>query len=1040
MGVLAFGEFEADPERFQLRRDGALVEISAKCFDVLLYLIRHRERVVSKAELVEKVWQTQALSASSVPTAVLALRKALGDDEDSARHVANVRGRGYRFVADVREADSRSVPASPASPASRTAGSARSSRSTFVGREPEMAALSAAFDRAGGGVPQMVLLAGEAGIGKTRTAEEFSFRARAWDATVLVGRCREGEGAPAFWPWVQIVRSLLEQTELAARKNDLRRLAPVLAQMVPEVASHFPGLAAPPPLDPEPARFRLFDTVTQLLQRVGSERPLVVVLDDLHRADPASLQLVAFVCRELREAKVLFLVTYRDVDAQRDPPRLSIISELARQEPSRSVQLHGLSALEVAAFVSTSALSDSTQMSLARVLHEQSGGNPFFLTQLVHLLEAEGSAAAIAEGRGIAGLLPGGIREAIARQIDGLPEDTRRALRVAATAGRAFSAAAVAEVLGLPVPRLIAALEAALDARMIVASDRLGHFRFAHVLLRDTIYEGVDAVERGALHQKIAETLERLYADDLGPHSAELAYHFLEAVHTGGTEPAVRYAVRAGEWASACLAYEDAARHYRSALQILEQAGPGNLVQRCETLLDLGEVEMHAGERERARQALYDAAALAKRAGHPDLLARAALRLAPGFFTIELGVFDSLLVYLLEDAIAALGPEDSSLRAQLLARLAMAHGWSGADEHRSRLTLEAIGVAERVGGPGSLAYALGAKHGLLWGPERLPERVALIETMGALAGRSKDTELILMHLLFRITAGLELGQIEAADRDIARYTDIAEALNRPQSLWYTHSFRAARALMQGKFADAAVHAQRLLSIGARIHDANSLNSFGINAAIQLWEQGRAAEILPFADQYVDRYPLIQGWRFSRAAMYFEAGRVSEAKSQFDLLAKDDFASVPRNEQWSIAACLAADLCCWLRDESRAEILYQRLFPGRNQYCVIGFGVANFGSIMKRLAALAAVLHRWDLAEEHFEAAIRLEEHVGSLPWMAHAIYGYAQCLSMRGTRADVQRAEVLSKRGIEITHMVGMDNLTQKLNTLRLRNRQSGTS
>ena len=399
-----------------------------------------------------------------------------------------------------------------------------------------------------------------------------------------MGRCREGEGAPAFWPWIQVVRSLLEQTETVAREGHIRRLAPVLAQMVPEVASLFPGLDAPPPLEPEAARFRLFDTVTQLLQRAGSERPLLVVLDDLHRADPASLQLVAFVCRELRDAKVLILVAYRDVEAQRDPPRLEIISELARQEPSRAIQLHGLSESEVAEFVSTSALSSSAQSSIALKLHEQSGGNPFFLSQLVHLLEAEGSAAAIGDGRGRTGMLPGGVREAIARQVDGLPEATQRSLRVAACAGREFSASAIAEVLGLPVSRLLEVLEAAQDARMVVASDRHNYFRFAHVLLRDTIYEDIAALERGMLHQKIAETLERFYADDLGPHSAELAYHYLEAVHECGAAAAVRHAVHAGEWASKCLAYEDAARHYRSALLTLEQAGPGNLKQRCELL------------------------------------------------------------------------------------------------------------------------------------------------------------------------------------------------------------------------------------------------------------------------------------------------------------------------------------------------------------------------------------------------------------------------------------------------------------------------
>ena len=238
MGVLAFGEFEADPDRFELRRAGTRVEIPAKSFDVLLYLIRHRERVVSKRELVEKVWQAQALSTSAVPTAVLGLRRALGDEADSARHVANVRGRGYRFVAEVREVASQGVRTLPQGGWMRREHKIESVVSWAA--EPNWPRSEPPSTRAAR-TPQIVLLSGEAGIGKTRTAEEFSIRARARDGTVLVGRCREGEGAPAFWPWIQIVRSLLEQTETVARERHIRRLAPVLAQMVPEVASLLPG-------------------------------------------------------------------------------------------------------------------------------------------------------------------------------------------------------------------------------------------------------------------------------------------------------------------------------------------------------------------------------------------------------------------------------------------------------------------------------------------------------------------------------------------------------------------------------------------------------------------------------------------------------------------------------------------------------------------------------------------------------------------------------------------------------------------------------
>ena len=1027
MGVLTFGEFEVDLELFQLRQRGDPVDISAKGFDLLLYLIRNRERVVSKEELLSEVWHAQVLSSSAIPTAVLGLRKVLGDDPESPRFIANTPGRGYRFIGEVRE-PALSPPefASPAHAIGLTI-----ERSGFVGRVRELAAVAAAFDRCICGVPQTVLLTGEAGIGKTRTAEEFAAQARERGTTVLVGRCHEGEGAPAFWPWVQIVRGLVEHVGRKPMERDIRRLAPVLAQIIPELGERFPGLGAPTPLDAESARFRLFDCVTRLLQKVGSERPLLILLDDLHRADPASLHFLAFVARELRDAQVLLLVTYRDVDAQRDPPRLTAITELARQESSRTIQLHGLSAVEVEEFIASSTLAASND-ALAQALFEQSGGNPFFLTQLVHLLEADGSSERVERSVDSGRLLPGGVREAIAKQLEGLPEPTRRVLSIAAAIGREFPAAAIADVMRVPMREVLALIEPAINARLVVAgSPRIGHLRFAHVLLRDVVYEQLDALERLDLHGSIGSALERLYADDLAPYAAELAYHFAAVAHENGAAPAILYAVQAGEWASARLAYEDAARHYRSAIGILEGSGPGNLAQRCELLLALGEAEMNAGERDRARKTFYEAAAHAKRAGHPGLLSRAALRLAPGFFTIEIGVFDSILVNLLGDALVAVGPGDSPLRAQLLARLAMAHGWTGAEERRAQLTVDAVAVAERVGDPLSLAYALSANHGLLWGPERVLERVAVIDRMGMLAAESRDTELILMHLLFRVTSGLELGKIDQVDRDMTTYITIAESRNQPQSLWYAHSFRAAKALIQGRFAEAAGHSERMLSVGGKINDVNCLNSFGIHAAIQLWENDRTAEVIPFADQFVQKYPLIPAWQFSRAFMYFEAGLVRPAKLLFDTLAQDDFAKIPRNEQWSIASVLAADLCYRLEDREMSEVLYAQLAAAKSLYCVIGFGVANLGSIAMRLAMLASVIGKWDVADEHFEQAIRMEESIGSLPWLAHALYWYAKSTNSRGKRSDHNRAIALCDRGSEVAGLAQMPNVSRKLRELR---------
>jgi tetratricopeptide (TPR) repeat protein len=301
--------------------------------------------------------------------------------------------------------------------------------------------------------------------------------------------------------------------------------------------------------------------------------------------------------------------------------------------------------------------------------------------------------------------------------------------------------------------------------------------------------------------------------------------------------------------------------------------------------------------------------------------------------------------------------------------------------------------------------------------------------MGSLATASRNTELILMHLLFRITSGFELGKVDEIDRDIATYVEIAESLNQPQSLWYTHTLRAAQALMRGRFAEAAGHAERLFAVGGRIHDVNALNSFGVHAAIQLWEMDRTSEVLPFADQFVQKYPLIPAWQFCRPFMYFEAGQAEKARIMFDTLAQNDFARIPRSEQWSISSVLAADVCYRLEDRERSEVLYAQLVPAKSLYCVIGFGVANFGSIALRLAMLASVCGKWDMADEHFEEAIRMEESTGCLPWLAHALYWYAKSASSR-ERADLKRARALCARGREVAGMVQMPKVTRKVQEL----------
>ena len=262
--ILAFGDCEIDRELYQLRRRGRVVKLEPKVFDVLAHLAEHRDRVVTKQELLDVLWPAEALSESVLPRAIAAARRAVGDTRAKARVIETVHGRGYRFVAEVKTGGTPAAP--PAEPAPSA---------LFVGRERTLARLERALDAALAGRGGLVLLAGEPGIGKTRTAEELARKANERGAQVLLGRCFEGEGAPVFWPWVQVLRGLAAATDPARLRMALGSDAATLAQLVPELGSvRSDAIAA---AAGEQARFRLFDALAAALRR--RERCLLYTSD-----------------------------------------------------------------------------------------------------------------------------------------------------------------------------------------------------------------------------------------------------------------------------------------------------------------------------------------------------------------------------------------------------------------------------------------------------------------------------------------------------------------------------------------------------------------------------------------------------------------------------------------------------------------------------------------------------------------------------------------------------------------------------------------
>ncbi len=383
----------------------------------------------------------------------------------------------------------------------------------FVGREREFGELLAGLDDAVAGHGRLFLLVGEPGIGKSRLAEELTARARARGALVLVGRCWEAGGAPAYWPWLQSLRAYVRRAEPAALRAQLGPGAADVAQLLPELRDVLADLPPAPPAESEGARFRLFDSLTAFLKSVAAEQPLVLVLDDLHAADEPSLLLLQFVARELAQSRVMIVGAYRDVDPTLSDALETTLTELAREPVTRTLPLAGLAEADVAHFISLVAPA-APAAELGAAVHTETEGNPLFVGEIMRLLGKEGqlSTASLA--------IPHSVRETIGRRLRHLSDECNRLLTLASVLGREFDLRVLARVSGLERGAVLELLDEAVQARVVSdVPGAIGRMRFAHALIRDAAYHRLVKARRVELHRQVGEALEAIHHSRPGPPS-----------------------------------------------------------------------------------------------------------------------------------------------------------------------------------------------------------------------------------------------------------------------------------------------------------------------------------------------------------------------------------------------------------------------------------------------------------------------------------------------------------------------------------------
>jgi DNA-binding SARP family transcriptional activator len=910
-----------------------------------------------------------------------------------------------KALRELHQAILRQDPALVLTPADEPATDA--GRGVFVGREAEFAQLAAGLDDALAGRGRLFFLVGEPGIGKSRLADELTRRARQRGVQVLVGRCWEAGGAPAYWPWVQSLRSYVREAEPEALRSELGAGGPELAQILPELRTILPELPEPGSIDAESARFRLFDATAEFFRNVSRTRPLLLILDDLHAADAPSLLLLQYLARELGSTRMLLVGAFRDVDPTPAHALASMLVEVAREPVTTRISLTGLSERDVAEYVQLAA-SELDTPELIATLHEQTEGNPLFVGETVRLLALEGRVA-----------IPQSVRDVISRRLAHLGDECNRVLVLASVLGREFALDALARLSGVSENEVLETLDEAMSARVVSdVPGGVGRLRFAHVLIRDTMYESLTTARRVRLHRLAAEALEGLYGDESGPHLAELAHH---AIAGSEFDKGLVVSRRAGDRAFALLAFEEAARLYESALEALDIASPADERERCRLLLSRGDAEARAGNMDTARVAFIEAAGIARRLSLAHELAQAAAGYG-GRIVWARGAEDDRLVPLLEEGLAALSDEDVELRARLLARLSGALRDEPVRDRRDALSGEAVDFARRSGNAAALAYALEGRMVAIIAPDTTAERIALATELHELAHRLGDAERIVGSHLFRFMAELELGDVSAALIDLTGAGPIAHDLRQPAHLWGVRGAEAMVALATGKLDDVEELIQQAFVLGERARTYMAIPVERIQRYTLSEFRGSLETMVADISDLAAAYPARPVFRCVLAHLYAGTGRRAEAQRMLDDLGADDFASLPFDQEWLYGMSMLAETATQLGDVASADHLYRLLEPwaARN---ISDPAEAIRGSAARYLGLLAATAGSWAEAAEHFENAMAENERMGFRPWLARTQEDFALMLRARGEAGDEERAGDLEGAALVAYAELGMKSL-----------------
>jgi DNA-binding winged helix-turn-helix (wHTH) protein/tetratricopeptide (TPR) repeat protein len=977
-----FADFDLDPIRYQLTRNGEPVDAPRQIFELILLLIRHRDRPVTKEEILATIWHGRSVTEASLTHAIATARRLLGDSPKSQATIRTVHKRGYWWVAETVENRSTNEHSSSRSPI------------PFVGRDAEVRLVSRSFDQAALGVSSLLLITGEPGIGKTRLLAECLKLARERRFAVLEASCMEQEGAPAGFPWIEIARQCITSLQ---RMHLVRTVSDPIERLI----RAFPTLAGEERVtQPETtSRFAIFEQLWKLISALTDVCPTVIAIDDIHRADELSVSALRFLTRQMRSARISMLASAR-LNSNRSST--DALARLSRESRATTLPLGALLRADVSVLLEGADVGSPS--AVGDFLLERSGGNPFFMVQLIATLRetTHGSnPSALPE----TSVLPTTVRGAVLRQLEDLEPSARDALSAAAALGRSFSISAVSRVLQREVADVVEDLEAA-EGRGILETDnaRPATLRFRHEILRDAIYTELSRSERATLHLAIADYL----SIDLRGEPAAVSHHLRSAYPLAPATRIAEAGIQSARDAFEKGAFLDAEAECRACLDLAgEEMAPGN---RSELLLAMAAAQLRAGRRRDGRLTLRSAALLARAADLGGQLANVALSIAPGFFAIETGTVDLELIETLEEALDVVTEGDSPVRARILGNLGTALYWSPFSSRSANLLEEAEGIAARLRRPDVSAHALAAWFTALWSPENIQARRARCQELLELADASGEADLRLMVRAFRVAIFLEASDTTRLDLELASYEQIANETAHPHGQWYVPMYRAMLAITRGAFEAAKPHMADFVSQGSRFDDANVVQTFLLQSAESAWQTGHAIEIISAVEENVARNPVLKEWQCALAFLLAVVGSRSEARSLCERLILEwgEPHASRMNAPIGFAALAEA---CWLLDDGDLAQRLSGISPEWEARTIVaGYGVLCWGSTARGMAHIAAATGRLDDAATLYREAIDIDERAGAEPWATRTRLAYARTLKRRGRAADDALAGRLMER------------------------------